>query len=173
MFFQMYESPQAPLTRESGTSMRLHGQPGLSPTWVKEKPTSSPLLLYSWQHARQALEDLRDTAGDPYDGIALEYKHPTTGGPVLPTMACRIQMIRPGEQLQPHRHNVSAVYYVVEGQGETVIDGQTFAWSKGDVIAQPSWAQYTHANTSANEDAILFSITDRPVLEALHLYREE
>jgi gentisate 1,2-dioxygenase len=173
MFFQMYEVSQVPLTRNNGASIRRHGQPGLSPTWIKDRPASSPLLLYSWEHARQALEDLRGDAGDPYDGIALEYKHPMTGGPVLPTMACRIQLIRPNERLQPHRHTGSAVYYVAEGRGETMIEGQTFAWSKGDVIAQPAWAQYAHANTSPTDDAILFSISDRPVLEALHLYREE
>jgi gentisate 1,2-dioxygenase len=32
---------------------------------------------------------------------------------------------------------------------------------------------WEHANLSAEGDAILFSIQDRPVLEALGLYREE
>ena len=35
----------------------------------------------------------------------------------------------------------------------------------------PSWALHEHANTSSR-DAVLFSIQDRPVLEALGLYRE-
>ena len=38
-------------------------------------------------------------------------------------------------------------------------------------VAIPSWARQAHETTGA-EDAILFSITDRPVLEALGLYRE-
>jgi gentisate 1,2-dioxygenase len=36
----------------------------------------------------------------------------------------------------------------------------------------PSWAQHAHENTGA-EDAILFSISDRPVIEALGFYRED
>jgi gentisate 1,2-dioxygenase len=32
---------------------------------------------------------------------------------------------------------------------------------------------HEHANTSSRDAAILFSIQDRPVLEALGLYREE
>ena len=37
----------------------------------------------------------------------------------------------------------------------------------------PSWALHEHANLSARDAAVLFSIQDRPVLEALGLYREE
>ena len=173
MFFQMYDAPEAPLTRAEGASQRLHGQTHLTPAWIKEKPASSPLLVYSWQKTLQALNDLRDEAGDPYDGIALEYTHPQTGGPVLPTLACWVQLIRPGERLRAHRQTGSAVYYIVQGEGTTVIDGQAFLWRKGDVVALPSWALNEHQNTSPSDDAILFSIQDRPVLEALNLYREE
>jgi len=44
---------------------------------------------------------------------------------------------------------------------------------KGDIITLRSWALHEHANLSARDAAILFSIQDRPVLEALGLYREE
>jgi gentisate 1,2-dioxygenase len=88
-------------------------------------------------------------------------------------MACWIQMLRPGERLKAHRHTGSAVYYVVQGAGETIIDGRRFAWGKGDILALPPWALHEHANRSAADPAILFSIQDRPVLEALGLYREE
>jgi gentisate 1,2-dioxygenase len=36
----------------------------------------------------------------------------------------------------------------------------------------PSWALCEHANTGA-EEAVLFSMRDQPVMEALGLYREE
>jgi gentisate 1,2-dioxygenase len=121
----------------------------------------------------RSLAALADTAGDAHDDIALEYTHPQTGRAVLPTMACWIQMLRPGARLRAHRHTGSAVYYVVEGRGETIIDGCRFSWGKGDIFVLPSWALHEHANRSPRESAILFSIQDRPVLEALGLYREE
>jgi gentisate 1,2-dioxygenase len=174
MAFQMYEDAREfPLTRPHNASTRLHGHVGLRPAWVAERPRSSPLLLYAWDATWKSLDGLRDSAGDPHDGIALEYTHPQTGGPVLPTMACWIQMLRPGERLRAHRHTGSAVYYVVQGAGETIIDGRRFAWSKGDIIALPPWALHEHANASPRDPAVLFSIQDRPVLEALGLYREE
>jgi gentisate 1,2-dioxygenase len=173
MFFQLYSAPQVPTSRPANSSRQLHGHPHISPTWVKEKPQASPLLLYSWKETWAALDALRNHVGSPYDGIALEYRHPQTGGPVLPTMACFIQLLRAGERTRAHRHTGSAVYHIVQGEGTTIIDGKKFTWSKGDVIALPPWALHEHANTSDSEDAILFSIQDAPVFRALGLYHEE
>ena len=145
----------------------------LRPTWVKERPQSSPLLLYAWDTTLRSLESMRDLPGDEWDDLALEYAHPQTGGTLLPTMSCWVQMLRPGKRLRAHRHTGSAVYYVVQGMGETIIDGVRFEWGRGDVITLPSWALHEHANTSSRDAAILFSIQDRPVLEALGLYYEE
>jgi gentisate 1,2-dioxygenase len=173
MFFQLYDVAQFPLTKPNNASAQLHGHVSLQPTWVKEQPRSSPLLLYSWERTWQSLRGLRGAAGDPHDGIALEYTHPQTGRSLLPTMACWVQMLRPGERTKAHRHTGSAVYYVVRGAGETIVDGRRFEWGVGDILVLPSWALHEHANPSPHEDAVLFSIQDRPVLEALGLYREE
>jgi gentisate 1,2-dioxygenase len=173
MFFQLYDQPQVPLSKPANASVQLHGHVSLTPTWVKERPQSSPLLLYSWEKTWPSLAALRDAEGDEHDGIALEYTHPQTGRSLLPTMACWIQMLRPGDRLKAHRHTGSAVYYVVQGSGETIIDGCRFAWGEGDIITLPPWALHEHANRSAHNAAVLFSIQDRPVLEALGLYREE
>jgi len=172
MFFQMYETVQVPLTKPRNASVGLHGHVSLQPTWVKERPRSSPLLLYAWETTWRSLQGLAGTAGDPFDGVALEYTHPQTGGAVLPTMACWIQMLRAGERTRAHRHTGSAVYYVVQGRGETIIDGCRFAWGAGDVLVLPSWALHEHANLGT-DPAVLFSIQDRPVLAALGLYQEE
>jgi gentisate 1,2-dioxygenase len=129
-------------------------------------------MLYSFDRTMEALNALRSSEGSPYEGIALEYTNPQTGGPVTPTLSCRIQMIRKGEKLKARRVTGSSVFHVVRGQGRTVINGQAFDWGRGDIIALPSWAQHAHENTGS-EDAILFSISDRPVIEALGLYREE
>jgi gentisate 1,2-dioxygenase len=173
MFFQLYDQREFPLTKPNNASAALHGHVSLTPTWVKERPRSSPLLLYSWQNTWRALGELRDAEGDEWDDVALEYTHPLTGRALLPTMACWVQMLRPGARLKAHRHTGSAVYYVVQGTGETIIDGCCFKWGRGDIITLPSWALHEHANLSPRDPAILFSIQDRPVLEALGLYREE
>ena len=173
MFFQFYSAPQVPTSRPANASKALYGEGQLNPTWVKEKSQTSPLLLYSWKQTWAALDALRDHAGSPFDGIALDYRHPQTGGPVMPTMGCRIQMLRPNERTKAHRHTGSAVYHVVKGQGETIIDGQKFSWRKGDIIALPPWSLHEHVNCSPTDDGVLFSIQDAPVLNALGLFYEE
>jgi gentisate 1,2-dioxygenase len=173
MFFQFYDQEQVPDRRPANASQRLYGHGGLSPSWVKERKAYSPLLLYSYSQARTALEALRGEEGDPYEGVALEYTNPQDGGPVLPTIGCHIQLIRPGEHLQARRRTGGAVYYVAEGEGTTIVDGQAFEWSKGCIFVVPSWAVSEHASGSQSHDAVLFSMNDAPVLRKMDLYREE
>ena len=172
MFFEMHKDIKASHGKPVNGSKALYGHGKLTPTWTKERPLFSPLMLYSWDQTAEALHDLRSYEGSPHDGIILEYTHAQTGGPVLPTMSCRVQMIRKGEKTKAKRVTGSSVFHVVQGRGRSVINGQPFDWEKGDIIALPSWAQHDFAN-AGNEDAILFSISDRPVLEALGFYREE
>lgn len=173
MFFQFHTATQVPPSRPANASKNMYGYAPLNPTWVKEKSKASPLLLYSWKETWQALDSLRNDTGSPFDGVAMEYRHPQTGGSVMPTMACRIQLLRAGEHTKAHRHTGSAVYHVAKGQGMTIIDGKQFDWRKNDIVVLPPWAVHEHANTSASEDAVLFSLQDAPVLEALGLFYEE
>ena len=173
MFFQMHQDQKASHAKPVNGSKALYGHGKLTPTWVKERPVFSfrePWLRIA--ASAEALHDLRGHDGSPHDGIILEYTHAQTGGPVLPTMSCRVQMIRKGEKTKAKRVTGSSVLHVVQGRGRSVINGQPFDWEKGDIIALPSWAQHDFANAGA-EDAILFSISDRPVLETLGFYREE
>jgi gentisate 1,2-dioxygenase len=172
IFFEMGKDQRAEQTKPVNGSKALYGHGTLMPTWSKERPRFSPLMLYSWDQTAVALHALRDRDGSPYEGISLEYTNPQTGGPVMPTMSCRVQMIRKGEKLKPRRVTGSSVFHVVQGKGRSVIEGKTFDWEKGDIIALPSWASHAHSNTGS-EDAILFSISDRPVLETLGFYREQ
>jgi gentisate 1,2-dioxygenase len=172
VFFEMHQERKADHGKPVNGSKALYGHGHLAPTWVKERPRFSPLMLYSFEQTMDALHALRNTAGSPYEGICLEYTNPQTGGPVTPTIACRIQMLRKGEKLEPRRVTGSSVFHVVRGKGRTLINGKPFDWTKGDIIALPSWAEHAHENTGP-EEAVLFSISDRPVIEALGLYREE
>ena len=101
--------------------------------------------------------------------MLVRYTDPATGGPVLPTLEAAVQLLAAGVRTAPHRHVHSTVYQVFRGRGETVIDGTRFPWERGDIIALPPWAVHDHR--AIDGDAILFSITDAPVLEKLGLER--
>jgi gentisate 1,2-dioxygenase len=51
-----------------------------------------------------------------HSAVAMEYINPHTGGPVLPTMACWLQLIRSGMPTKAHRQTNSAVYHVSRGR---------------------------------------------------------
>jgi gentisate 1,2-dioxygenase len=136
-----------------------------------EKP-SAP-LHYRWKDTYPALKKLSEGTPHPYEGYAMEYVNPLTSGPTLPTLSCWIQMLKPGQRTQSHRHTSTVLYHAFRGCGTTVINGQKFDWEKGDNFVVPLWHWHEHANTSASEDAILFSMNDAPVLKPFGLYREE
>src|SRR4030095_14727645 len=107
---------------------------------------------------------------DPFDGYLLRYTNPGTGGEVLPTLGCRLQLLPRGFESRTHRHTASAVYHVAEGNGYSLLGGQRFDWQRGDTFALPIWCPHRHAAGDAN--AVLFSFTDEPVLRVLGQYRE-
>jgi gentisate 1,2-dioxygenase len=82
-------------------------------------------------------------------------------------------MLRPGGVTRPQRTNASAILHVVRGRGVTIVGDQKLEWETGDVLALPHWTWVHHENRSATEPAFLFSSTDRPILEAFGIYREE
>jgi gentisate 1,2-dioxygenase len=91
----------------------------------------------------------------------------------MPTLGCYVQMLRPGERTQAHRHTSSAVYHVVEGKGCSAVGGTALDWEDKDVFAVPGWTAHHHVNLSDSDPAFLFSFTDIPVMRSLDLLREE
>jgi gentisate 1,2-dioxygenase len=138
------------------------------------KPYADPMpgVRYPWAEMRASLDGLGLDDGDPFDGLILEYTNPVTGGPTLPTMSCRAQLIRAGRRTLAHRASSNTVYFVISGRGRTIIQGTLFEWSPGDVFVVPNWQWHEHA-AGNGEDCLLFSITDEPALEALGFFREE
>jgi gentisate 1,2-dioxygenase len=65
------------------------------------------------------------------------------------------------------------VYFVVRGEGATVVGHEEIAWGQHDIFAVPNWAWRHHVNRSTTTPAILFSVNDIPALQALGFYREE
>ena len=135
--------------------------------------------IYKWRDTLKALNEAA-AAGerDPHEGVFLEYSNPMSGGPTMPTIGCWVQMIPPGESTAPHRHTSSTIYHVVQGQGITWVGrskGNTkdLAWVDHDCFFVPSWNWHHFENKSTKQPAIIFSVTDRPVLESLGLFREE
>ena len=128
---------------------------------------------YPMSEMRSALERLAAAdPGETVDGIILEYTNRRTGGPVMPTIACYMQLLRPGEQTRACRRVCCANYHVVEGTGYSMVGGRRLDWEDKDVFTVPTWTFHEHIN-HGDRLAFLFSFSDAPVMKALSLYREE
>ena len=164
-FYEPFAEEAQPIEKPVGDSERRYGVGQLRPTWETWTASHSPLLNYKWDRTEEALRRLASVAGgaSAFDDVAMEYVNPRTGGPLMPTMACWIQLLRPGVRTKAHRQTGSAVYLVFEGRGQTVVDGQRFDWRKGDLFVVPTWAWHEHA--SVDGEAVLFSVHDTPIMQ--------
>ena len=173
-FREDYPDEIQPPGEGNDNSQARYSSGGLRPAWEPAPSTPhTPMCRYPLEQAKAALDRLGAAeAGSPYDGIILEYTNPVTGGPVMPTIGCYIQLLRPGEHTECHRHTSCVCYHVVEGSGYTMIDGQRLDWEEKDVFSVPAWAFHEHVNSS-DRPAIVFSVTDIPVKRALGYYREQ
>ncbi len=92
------------------------------------------------------------------------------GNPALTTIGLHMMQLAPGTETKPVKTTANNIYTVVRGEGHTAIDGETFPWRRGDVIAAPAWRAHHHR---AQADTVLFRVTDAPVMAALGLLRGE
>jgi gentisate 1,2-dioxygenase len=173
-FQEEYPDERQPLSVESGHSQTRFGAGGLRPVGAPVARPHSPLMHFPWSETKLALERFA-AGGEPsaHDGAIMQYTNPVDGGPVMPTLDCYVQMLRPGERTSAHRHTSSAIYHVIEGQGRSIVGDQTLEWTEKDIFCVPNWTAHEHENTSATQPAFLFSFTDIPVLRAMDLLREE
>jgi len=170
IFYEEFGEERQPVVKSVNDSIRRWGS-NLKPSWETPEGSYSPILNYRWETSRAALHGLRGDKGSPFDGIIMEYINPYNGGPTVPTMAAYLQLLRQGEHTHAHRHVASTVYHVAEGGGYSVVGGRRFDWEEGDTFVVPAWTWHEHA--AEQGEAVLFSFSDRPILRAFGLDREE
>ena len=134
-------------------------------------PVNASEWHYPMSEMRAALQRL--AADAPGDGeVGLDYINRRTGGPVMPTIACHMQLLRPGEKTRARRRVCCTNYHVVEGAGYSMVGDRQLDWEDKDVFTVPTWTYCEHVNTG-DRPAFLFSFSDAPVMQALGLYRDQ
>lgn len=158
-------------------SKRHFGSGGMVPSFT---PTnrgvgegSSPLMHYQGTDIRRTLEDLAGEEGSPYEGIQINFTNPVDGAPVFTTLGYNAQLLRPGEQTLPCRQTASTLYCCIEGRGYTEIAGQRYDWEKNDIFILPNHLWRRHVNLDDSANAILYGVTDAPLLQKLGHFRSQ
>jgi gentisate 1,2-dioxygenase len=124
---------------------------------VAETAKRSP-MRFGWDDSVRRLNEIVQT---PEARFATQI---ALGDPAMTTIALHMMRLAPGIETQLHRTTANNVFAVAQGAGVSVIDGESFAWFRGDVIAVPAWRPHSHC---ASDDAILLRVSDEPVLHRL------
>ena len=139
------------------------------PIAAQDQPKDySPVFRYAWADACRAVEAAPMAA----DGSrTVRYADPVTGGPVLPTIDCYLTQTDAGMTTSGIRSSASTLCVVAEGEGESQVGDQSFAWAKGDVLALPQGLWISHRCDVG--PARLFLATNREVYRHIGLLVEE
>ncbi|EKC3234868.1 gentisate 1,2-dioxygenase [Salmonella enterica] len=167
-FAEDYPEDQQPVTRKEGDYLPRYAANMLP--LRHQRGNSSPIFNYRYDRSREALHDLT-RMGDPdeWEGYKLRYVNPVTGGYPMPSMGAFLQLLPKGFASRVARSTDSTIYHVVEGAGQVSIGNETFHFSAKDIFVAPTWHDVSFRSS---EDTVLFSFSDKPVQEALGLFRE-
>lgn len=174
MFLEHYPEEQFPAGPPPGDSLDRYGS-NMRPVGEMPDHLNSPIFSYPYAKSRETLEKLRQTTEwDPYHGLKLEYIDPTSGRPAMSTMSTFLQLLPKGFKTEKYQTTENVIYSVIEGSGRTIVgpagDEQTFEWQNRDIFVVPCW--YPH-RFEADEDAVIFSFSDKVVQTKLGLWREK
>jgi gentisate 1,2-dioxygenase len=169
-FAEGSKQDQQTIARPAGDSFARYGH-NLLPVDAKPATKTSPIFNYPYAYTREALESAK-TRGDwdACHGLKLKFTNPETGDFAMPTIGTFIQLLPKGFNSARYRSTDATVFAAIEGHGRTRIGEQTFEWGPRDLFVVPSWQWVTH---EADDDAVLFSFSDRPVQQKLDLFRED
>jgi gentisate 1,2-dioxygenase len=109
--------------------------------------------------------DQATTDPDGFHGLRINLEAPD-----MPAMGLSMERLETGAKTRRQRSTADHVFAVVEGSGETMINGEPFAWKRGDTLVVPKWNKYEHL---AIRDSLLFDLSDEPLMRFSKYYRFE
>lgn len=126
------------------------------------KVTSDSPYIFRWKDVQRQLDA---ATPDPEERFGRRIQ---LDAPSMITMALYMQRHATGTKTQAVRTTSNQVVCVAEGEGVIDIDGETFDWNRGDVIAVPSWRPFSYRFKA---DSTLFLMTDEPVYRTFNWLR--
>ena len=86
-----------------------------------------------------------------------------------PGVRVTLEVLLPGEETAPIRHNSTQVNFCIRGGGLTVVGGKQISFQQYDVWNHPSYVPYRHVNNSQDLHVRL-TYSNAPVLEMLRVH---
>jgi gentisate 1,2-dioxygenase len=156
--------------RPEGDALARYGANMVPIDYAPKAADPTRVFVYPFERTRASLKAIAHGAPDAHHGFKLRYVNPATGASPMPTIGAFAQALPAGFETRPLQSTDSTVHVCLEGGGEVRVGDTAWRFQENDVIVVPSW----HAlQWRADRDALLFSFSDRPVQQALGLWREQ
>lgn len=160
--------------RPEGDAQARYGA-NMAPLDYEPGPTEpTKVFVYPFEQTKASLLAIAKGTPDPHHGFKLRYLNPATGRSPMPTIGAFAQHLPAGFETRAARSTDGTVHVCLQGGGEVRVSGlsgeRTWRFQENDVFVVPSWHTL---QLRADSDSLLFSFSDRPVQQALGLWREE
>src|SRR5512141_1736998 len=136
-----------------------------------------------WQKKRIFVREVSGKYGEAYRQLLEQPRvdkskaKPFKGGPtkfgkniinpqstmVAQAIETHIDVLAPGSHGQKHGHMNSAVFYILEGKGYDVHDGQRYDWEAGDACIVENGCVHQHFNADPDHEARILIFKAKPL----------
>ncbi len=170
VFRESYPASRQQISVPDGTSPARFGN-NMAPAGSCHAGPATPVFHYPYVQSREALMKVAQAGElDPCFGMRMQYVDPTDGDHATKTIGAFLQFLPEGFRGAPVQTTEAILFCGIEGHGRIVTDSTVFEWGPHDLVVVPGWHRF---RLEADEDAVLFNASDRPVQEKLGLFREE
>jgi gentisate 1,2-dioxygenase len=163
------QQSQQPL-RPEGDALARYGMNMVPVDYAPKAAEPTRVFVYPFERTRASLQAVAHGTPDAHHGFKLRYVNPATGASPMPTIGAFAQWLPAGFETQPLRSTDGTVHVCLQGGGEARVGAHTWRIVENDVFVVPSWQAL---QIRADRDSLFFSFSDRPVQQALGLWREQ
>ena len=156
--------------RPEGDALARYGANMLPLDYQPRPADPTRVFTYPYARTRAALQGIAHGAPDPHHGHKLRYVNPATGASPMPTIGAFAQWLPAGFETRPYRSTDGSVYVCLEGAGQVQVGDHCWSLQENDIFVVPSWHSL---QLRAERQTVLFSFSDRPLQQALGLWREQ
>jgi gentisate 1,2-dioxygenase len=157
--------PETDLARLSRDLQSLNAKP----LWERTQRMApgSPALPTIWRYKDMRPQLLRAidliSAKDAERRVfMLENPGLPNSGYITNSLYCGLQVIKPGEIAEAHRHSPNALRFIIEGEGAyTTVEGERVTMRPGDFVLTPGWTWHDHGHLGT-EPVIWLDALDNP-----------
>jgi gentisate 1,2-dioxygenase len=125
----------------------------------QHREQAAPLVpfVWTWDSIYECLMESGEVitlghAGDAANRRTVQLVNPaiTAQKSTTRTLQMSIQLVKPGELAECHRHSAAALRFIVESDGKsyTNVDGEQMLMEPGDLVLTPNWTWHDHHNPS-------------------------